>query len=162
MTLAQVSGIAPGISAHVSASGYIPAVPVEAPGEMSQLFVLWLDSAQLQALDETEPNYWRRELPSSRFPVDLSGVRIPSCYIYVGKHGCLIDPTGKPRRLTNQQSLIEELLAESSALRDLCGTTAQEFIVCVRNETVRRAVKQLFITQRRTAAQPALDSLPTS
>lgn len=158
MTLADISGIAAGVSAHVSAPGYIPAVPVEAPGEVARLFVLWLDSEQLKALDATEPNYWRRELPADQFPVQLvSGHSIPKCFIYVGRHGCLVNREGLPLRLTSQRALIENLLTESPALRELCGTTADEFTVSVHHEDVRRTVRQLFINEKRTQRQPGLE-----
>ena len=138
-------------------------MPVEVPGEVARVFVLWLDGEQLDALDATEPNYWRRTLPSERFPVDLaSGVRIPNCFIYVGKHGCLVNAAGEPRRLISQMSLIEQLLAESTALRDLCGATVHDFTASVRHEAVRQAVRQLFINEKRAQAQPSLESLPSA
>lgn len=140
MTFADVHGITPGVSAHVNRWGYIPAAPVEAPGETTRLFVLWLDERQLAALDLTEPNYDRRPLPPGRHPVTLeSGVRLPACSVYVGRHGCLADPTGRPRRLTPQPALIRTLLDESADLRRLCGRTPEDFVGAVRDEAVRVA-----------------------
>ncbi|WP_143831790.1 hypothetical protein [Nocardiopsis sp. CNR-923] len=73
MTLADVDGIAPGVSAHVNRCGYLPAAPVAAPGRTHRLFVLWLDDAELDALDATEPNYRGRcrwtATPSRSCPV---------------------------------------------------------------------------------------------
>ncbi|GLW08974.1 hypothetical protein Misp01_41040 [Microtetraspora sp. NBRC 13810] len=163
MTLADVEGIAPGVSAHVNRWGYVPAVPVETPGESSRLFVLWLDDRELSTLDITEPNYWRRRMPVERHPVALeSGVLLPPCYVYVGKHGCLADETGEARRLTDQRRLIQSLLDESAELRRLCGSTPDEFISLVRDEALRDTIYRLFPAERRTLLQPGLVDLPSS
>jgi hypothetical protein len=169
MTLADVTGIVPGFSAHVSVPGYIPAAPVQAPGELSRLFVLWLDHVQLAALDATEPNYWRRRLDDRQFPVKLAsgahsrgrfaGAHSTGCFVYVGKHGCLLDRAGEPRRLTTQTSLITTLLAESPALRSMCGETAAEFLVRAQDPGVRNAVRLLFIKEERAGPQPGLAGL---
>ncbi|WP_433431606.1 hypothetical protein [Nonomuraea sp. CA-141351] len=142
MTLADVRGIAPGVSAHVSKWGYVPAAPIETPGETSRLFVLWLDEQQLAALDLTEPNYHRRPLAH---PVTLeSGRRLPPPFVYHGAHGHLADGDGRPRRLTSQRTLIQSLLNESADLRALCGDTPDDFVRNVRDETVREGVYRVF------------------
>lgn len=162
MTPAEVDGLAPGVSAHVNRWGYVPAVPVEAPGETSRLFVLWLDERELAVLDLTEPNYWRRRLPADRHPVTLdSGGPLPSCFVYVGRHGCLVDETGEARRLADQRALIQCLLDESPELRRLCGSTPEEFVVSVRDEALRDTIYRLFPAERRTMSQPALVDLPS-
>ena len=161
LTLADVSNLIPGVSAHVSKPGYIPAVPVRIPGSVSRLFVLWLDNAQLHILDESEPNYWRRRLPAESFPVRLeSGVALPKCFLYVGKHGCLIDTEGRPRRLTGQRSLIQELLDESRLLRKQCGETPEEFVTRVQDSATREAVRRILVMESRVSAQPDLSQLP--
>ncbi|MEV1176275.1 hypothetical protein [Nonomuraea sp. NPDC049784] len=142
MTVADVRGIAPGVSAHVSRWGYVPAAPVETPGETSKLFVLWLDERQLAALDLTEPNYHRRPLTH---PATLeSGRRIPPPFVYQGRHGCLADGAGRPRRLTPQRALIQSLLDESADLRALCGDTPDDFVRNVKDETIREGVHRHF------------------
>ncbi|MEV2277422.1 hypothetical protein AB0I72_17745 [Nocardiopsis sp. NPDC049922] len=157
MTSADVDGIAPGVSAHVNRRGYVPAAPVEVSGPTGRLFVLWLDDAELDALDATEPHYRRRLLPVDRHPVTLeSGVRLPPCSVYVSGHGCLVDGEGRPRRLTDQPTLIRALLAESAALRGLCGPTPDSFVDRVRGSAVRDAVCRLFRTEGRVTAQPGL------
>ncbi|MET7336085.1 hypothetical protein [Nonomuraea sp. NPDC005650] len=158
MTLAEVDGIAPGVSAHVSRWGYLPAVPLEAPGETSRLFVVWPDDRELAALDRTEPNYWRRRLPAERHPVTLeSGTPLPPCFVYVGRHGCLVDETGAARRLADQWTLIQRLLDESAELRRLCGSTPEEFVASVRDEALRETIRRLFPTR----SQPGLAGLPS-
>ncbi|MFG6194298.1 hypothetical protein [Nonomuraea sp. JJY05] len=162
MTLADVDGLAPGVSAHVNRWGYMPAVPVETPGETSRLFVLWLDERELAALDLTEPNYWRRRLPAERHPVTLeSGAPLPRCFVYVGRHGCLVDGTGAARRLADQRALIQCLLDESPELRRLCGSTPEEFVASVQDEALRDTIYRLFPAERRTMSQPALVDLPS-
>jgi hypothetical protein len=163
ITISDVSNLVPSVSAHVSKPGYIPAVPVKVPGAASPLFVLWLDNMQLRILDETEPNYWRRRLPAESFPVRLeSGVALPKCSLYVGKHGCLVDTQGQPRQLTDQRTLIQELLDESPLLRKLCGVSPEEFVARVQDSETREAVRRTFATEGRVAAQSDLTRLPES
>ncbi|MFF4415937.1 hypothetical protein ACFYY8_25700 [Streptosporangium sp. NPDC001559] len=162
MTRANVTGIAPGVSAHINRNGYVPAAPIEIPEKAHLLFVLWLDDEQLSVLDATEPNYHRRLLPPGKFPIKLaSGVGLPACHIYVGKHGYLVDRAGVPFRLGEQAELIRQLLTHSSALRRLCGNTPEEFISHVQDEAVRKLAYAIF--RKEGLARPQLDflSLPT-
>jgi hypothetical protein len=141
----------------------VPAVPVETPERASRLFVLWLDDTQLQALDITEPNYRRRLMPADQFPVTLeSGVSLPPCFVYVGKHGYLVDQFEEPRLLKDQRILISSLLDESPELRKLCGATSEEFVERVQDPGVRDAVRQLFRSEGRARLQPGLDRLPAT
>jgi hypothetical protein len=161
VTLADVSNLIPGVSAHVSRPGYIPAVPVRIPGAVSRLFVLWLDNAQLHILDESEPNYWRRRLPAESFPVRLeSGVTLPKCFLYVGKHGCLMNTEEWPKRLTGQRTLIQELLDESLLVRKQCGESPEEFVTRVQDSATREAVRRILAMEGRVSAQPDLSQLP--
>jgi hypothetical protein len=163
VTLSDVSNLVPGVSAHVSKPGYIPAVPVKVPGAASRLSVLWLDNVQLRILDETEPNYRRLRLPAESFPVRLeSGVALSKCSLYVGKHGCLVDTQGQPRRLTDQWTLIQELLDESPLLRKLCGESPEEFVARAQDSETRKAVRRTFATEGKVAAQSDLTQLPES
>jgi hypothetical protein len=159
--LSDVSNVVRGVSGHVSRPGYIPAVPVKVPGAASPLFVLWLDNVQLRILDETEPNYWRRRLPAESFPVRLeSGAALSKCFLYVGKHGCLVDTHGRPRQLTDQRTLIQELLDGSPLLRKLCGESPEEFVVRVQDSETREAVRRTFAAEGKVATQPDLTQLP--
>jgi hypothetical protein len=72
MTYVAVGGLVPGVSAHVSRPGYVPATPVLLPGATGRLVLLWLDDAQLAAVDATEPNYHRTALPAE-VTVSLAG-----------------------------------------------------------------------------------------
>ncbi len=162
MTLADVTGLIPGVSAHVSKPGYIPAAPVKVSGEVSHLFVLWLDDTQLHTLDETEPNYRRCSLSPGSFRVRIaSGAVLPNCFLYVGKHGCLVDSAGRPKRLGDQRSLIRELLDESARLRELCGETPEDFAARMRDPAARETVQQVFALEGKVLVQPGLIPLPS-
>jgi hypothetical protein len=73
---ARVTGLEIGVSAHVSALGYVSAAPFRAPGHTRELFLTWLDPAQLAAIDASEgvtrPSgaYDRVVLPSTGFRVE--------------------------------------------------------------------------------------------
>ena len=146
MTAVRVHGLAAGVSAHVSAPGYVPATPVEDPAAVAGMWVLWLDAAGLAALDATEPNYRRVRVPP-RHPIFLPpGAALHGCSVYVSRHGHLVDARGEPRRLTDQAALISALLAEVPALSALAGRSPAEWIRRTRDERVRDGVRELFRT----------------
>lgn len=128
MVRARVTGIDVGVSAHVSRMGYVSASPVDAPGVTRELFVIWLDPEQLALIDATEPNYDRVLLPAPGFRVELeNGEALLDAFAYVNHHGVLHHGDGIPRRHPGQRALITELLARSTALRELFGATPEEF-----------------------------------
>ncbi len=135
MTRARVTGIEVGVSAHVSLLGYVSASPFDAPGNIRELFVTWLDAEQLAVIDASEgvttPTgpYDRAWLPSSEVSVKLldSGERLPGVYAYVNRRGVLHDGSGSPRRHPGERRLLTELLDESPGLRELFGATPEEF-----------------------------------
>ncbi|WP_218034439.1 hypothetical protein, partial [Acrocarpospora corrugata] len=103
----------------------------------SRLFVLWLDEPQFEILDATKPNYDRRVLPLDDFPVVLtSGVPLPACFVYVGKHD-LSDENGQALRLTEQAVLISRILA------GLCGSTVLELLTHIQDAAVREAAYEI-------------------
>lgn len=123
ITAVRVHGLAVGVSAHVSRVGYLPATSVSDPAAESELWMVWLDSAALAAMDATEPNYRRVRL-SSRYPMHLtSGQPVTDGWLYLSRYGHLLNAAGEPRRLTDQATLITSLLTEVPALRALAGTT---------------------------------------
>ncbi|NED97350.1 hypothetical protein G1H11_18800 [Phytoactinopolyspora alkaliphila] len=154
ITAVDVGNLAPGVSAHVSRPGYVPATPVAAPGETSRLVVVWLDTSQLRAMDATEPNYDRTALPADRFPVrhETGAPSACSCEVYVSHHGCLTDRSGAVRRLEPQSVLIQSLLAGSPALRELAGETPESFVCVMRRDpSARQKARRLFITEGRVS-----------
>lgn len=135
MTRARVTGIEVGVSAHVSLLGYVSASPFNAPGNVRELFVTWLDADQLAVIDASEgvtaPTgpYDRAWLPSPEVGVELldSGERLPGVYAYVNRRGVLHDGSGSPRRHPGERRLLTELLDGSPGLRALFGVAPEEF-----------------------------------
>lgn len=134
MTRSLVTGIEVGVSAHVSRLGYVSASPFNAPGNLRELFVTWLDANQLAVIDASEGvpvpagPYDRAWLPSPTVSVELeSGERLPGVYAYVNRRGVLHDGSGSPRRHPGEHRLLTELLDASPALRNLFGVTPEEF-----------------------------------
>jgi hypothetical protein len=154
MTYMTVHGLTPGVSAHVSRPGYVPAAPVLAPGVSVRLPVLWLDDAQLSVLDATEPNYRRLPVPDT---VTVDGLR-PE--MYAGRHGCLADRRGEPFTLTGQVELLARLLADLPELGLLTGATdPEEFVARVRNDPdLRERVRLLWRREGRVARQDGRDT----
>jgi hypothetical protein len=114
------------------------------PAAVSGLWVVWLDTAALTAMDATEPNYQRVRL-SSRHAVQLTpGQPVAPCWVYRSRHGYLLNAAGTPRRLTDQATLITALLAEIPALQPLAGTSPPDWIERTRNPGVRDAIRHLF------------------
>jgi hypothetical protein len=157
---AKVTGIEIGVSAHVSGTGYVSASPFRAPGLTRELFVTWLDPAQLAAVDASEgvtaPSgaYDRVLLPASDVPVELeSGEVLDGTHLYVNRRGVLHDGSGTPRRHRGQRALLAGLLAESPRLRELFGSTPEEFCARARGD---RALcvrgTRLFAEEGRTTA----------
>jgi hypothetical protein len=144
ITAVSVRGLAVGVSAHVSRPGYLPATPVPDAGAVSHLWVVWLDAPALAAIDATEPNYQRIRLPD-RYPVRLTGGQpVPECWVYLSRHGYLVNQAGEPRRLTDQATLISALLAEIPALQTLTGVTPREWVERTRDAEARDAVREVF------------------
>jgi hypothetical protein len=144
ITAVSVDGLAVGVSAHVSRPGYLPATPVPDEGAVSNLWLVWLDAAALAAVDATEPNYERIPLPT-RYSVRLtSGQPVMPCWIYLSRHGYLINEAGEPRRLTDQATLISALLAGIPSLPALGGTSPQEWIERTHDPVVRDAIREAF------------------
>ncbi|WP_395572491.1 hypothetical protein [Streptomyces sp. BK79] len=135
MVRARVTGLDIGVSAHVSRMGYVSASPMGAPGVVRELFVLWLDAEQLAVIDASEGvpmasgNFDRAWLPAPDVRVEpADGTVLPGAYVYVNRHGVLGDGDGTPRRHPgDQRVLITELLRGSARLRELFGTTPEEF-----------------------------------
>ncbi|MFE7174106.1 hypothetical protein [Streptomyces sp. NPDC057616] len=134
MVRTRVTGLAVGVSAHVSRMGYVSASPVQAPGAVRELFVTWLDAEQLAVIDASEGvplpygNYRRAWLPAPEVRIELpDGTRLPGVYSYVNRRGVLHDGAGVPRGHPGQRELITELLTAVPRLRQLFGVTPEEF-----------------------------------
>ncbi|WP_156724590.1 hypothetical protein [Streptomyces apocyni] len=161
MIRAAVTGIGPGVSAHIGRAGYVPAAPVLTTGDATTLVVSWLTGAQLAALDSTERHYDRVVLPGARFPVELpSGERLGGCQVYVGKYGCLLADDSAPQALLPQRELLRLLLERSAALRMLLGRTPEAAVArAAADATVREAARRIFAAEGWVARQPELEAL---
>ncbi|CAL9368183.1 hypothetical protein [Streptomyces sp. enrichment culture] len=142
MVKVRVTGVAAGVSAHVSRMGYVSASPVHAPGAVRELFVTWLDAAQLAVVDASEGvplpagNFRRAWLPGSEVRVELEdGRTLPGVYAYVNRRGVLRDGTGAPRAHPGQRALLTELLVALPRLRELFGVTPEEFVARARADS---------------------------
>ncbi|MFF3464050.1 hypothetical protein ACWCQN_03320 [Streptomyces sp. NPDC001984] len=133
MVRSGVTGLDIGVSAHVSVMGYVSASPFLAPGAVRELFVTWFDARQLAVIDASERAYDRAWLPGSDIPIETdSGERLPGAFVYVNRHGVLHDGSDAPYRHPGQRALLGELLGESTRLRELFGTTPEEFVARAR------------------------------
>ena len=113
MVKARVTGIGIGVSAHVSLLGYLSASPFRSPNSTSELFLTWLDEAQLAVVDASEGvdpptgNFQRAALPAADFRVELeSGDLLDHAWIYVNRWGVLRDggPARAPTRAGSARS----------------------------------------------------------
>ena len=145
VTAVTVDGLSVGVSAHVSKAGYVPATPVPDPLATSQpMWVTWLAPEELEAMDKTEPNYDRVQVPGS-CAVRLTPVQaLSQCWLYVSRHGYLTERSGEPRKLVGQGDLISRLLAELPALTDLAGNSPEEWVSRARDQGVRDGIRDLF------------------
>ncbi|MFI9822645.1 hypothetical protein ACIHFC_19560 [Streptomyces sp. NPDC052013] len=160
MVRARVTGVDVGVSAHVSRMGYVSASPVAAPGVVRELFLLWLDAAQLAVIDASEGvplphgNYHRAWLPFPDARIEVAdGTVLPGAYVYVNRHGVLHDGTGAPRTHPGQRTLLTELLVDSPRLRELFGVTPEQFCARARSdlELCARGTR-LFAEEKRVTA----------
>ncbi|MFJ5773943.1 hypothetical protein [Streptomyces sp. NPDC093094] len=139
MVRARVTGLAVGVSAHVSRMGYVSASPVRAPDSVGELFVTWLDDEQLAVVDTSEGvplpggNFRRAWLPAPEVRVELEDRQVlTGVYAYVNRRGVLHDGEGVPRAHPGQRALIGELLVRLPRLREMFGVTPEEFVARAR------------------------------
>ncbi|MEV4442884.1 hypothetical protein AB0K09_28510 [Streptomyces sp. NPDC049577] len=131
MVPARTRGIAVGCSAHIGRAGYVAAAPYADPDAERTLVISWLDAAQLAAVDATEIHYHRVLLPGGAYPMTLpSGERLGGAYLYVSRHGVLLDPaTRRPRPGGGDQAvLLAGLLRASPRLRALLGPDPEHWV----------------------------------
>lgn len=150
MTHAVLDGVSVGHSAHVSRAHYIAMTPYGAPSATAKpVCVLWLDDAQLRALDRTEPNYDRVLLRSDDYPLVLrSQERLSDFAIYASKWGVLSGSDGRPYLPSSQDQLIRLLLGRSADLRALLGKDPRQFVEnAAEGEDRRLQARELFAEQ---------------
>ncbi|MFI7586589.1 hypothetical protein ACIB24_05890 [Spongisporangium articulatum] len=145
----EVQGLRVGVSAHISAAGYLPTSPVLEPAADERLHLLLLDADQLEAVDRTEPNYVRTFAPHTTVGAGLeSGEVLGGVHVYAGRHGLLTDEEGLALRPADQHRLVSGLLARSVALRAVMGETPEAFVTTAQNRPDARARgTELFRTE---------------
>ncbi|GAA5033994.1 hypothetical protein [Streptomyces siamensis] len=154
---ARVTGIGIGVSAYVSPLGYVSSSPFHTPGVSRDLFITWLDAAQLEIVDASEGifdpdgEYDRVLLPPEDFPMELaSGELLGGAYLYVHRYGVIHDGSGAPRTHPGERRLLTELLSESRQLREWFGDTPEEFSTRARgNEQLCEKGTRLFADEGR-------------
>ncbi len=100
-----VAGLTVGHSAHVSVAGYVPFAPAAGPpGRRGRFLAAWLDEAELDRLDVTEPNYRRSQLAPGSGPG-------PAWALYRGRRGLLRVPGRAPLGAGPQAAAWAELAA---------------------------------------------------
>lgn len=145
----QVTGIRVAHSAHVSKRGYIAAAPFLALGHVTSVVSALLDDEQLQALDDTEPNYERILVTTDTCQLELEGGERPTSFLlYRSKHGVLGPPDGDPLDLQDQRDLFSHLRRHVAGLDALVGGNDADVEVTMQrlafDEDLRRQVKQVF------------------
>jgi hypothetical protein len=125
----SVVGLNIGVSAHISPAGYVAISPYADPDTSCEIYITWLDSAQLEAVDASEfPQYRRILVSATDYPMDLpSGERVDVAYLYVNSIGVLADADGTPMVSRDQSALLSALLSRSAKLRSMFGTP-QEWV----------------------------------
>lgn len=157
MVKAHVSGIGIGVSAYVSPLGYVSSSPFHTPGQGRDLFITWLDAAQLEIIDASEGisdrdgEYDRVLIPGADFPMELeSGELLGGAYLYVHRYGVIQDGAGAPRPHPGERQLLTDLLSESRQLREWFGGTPDEFSSRARgNEQLCEKGTRLFADEGR-------------
>lgn len=119
----EVTGLKVAHSAHISRLGYIAAAPFLAPGQVTPVVSALLDDEQLQALDDSEPNYDRTLVPSKVCQLELEGGERPTSFLlYRSTHGVLAPPGGNPLELQDQRVLFTRLLEGVASFGVLVGS----------------------------------------
>lgn len=151
-TAATATDLAVGHSAHISGPGYVPAAPWHRQDAISDVVLAWLSTAQVRALDATEPNYVRVRLGTDRYPLaTASGHRLPEYHVYRSRWGLLAE--GEPLPLLSQSALVRWLNERLPG--DPLPTEAPRAAAVLAEESVREA----FPVRARAAGLVTADGL---
>jgi hypothetical protein len=103
---ARLDGFDVVYSAHVSPYGAVPATLQGRPDHAVDVHVLFVDDAQVAAIDAYEPNYQRRRLDGLSLRLE-DGDTIRSAEAYISLHGCLtIDGAACPLAQRDQRTVL--------------------------------------------------------
>lgn len=106
---ARVAGLSVVHSCHITRYGAVPATVVVDPGADTEVAVTFLDDAQLEVIDATEPVHERPVLDGDRHPLRLVGGSLVASYRCYRSTRAVFALEGRPVRLT-------EIVAEGSGL----------------------------------------------
>lgn len=157
----KVTGLAVAHSAHVSKPGYIPYVPVRSQFQREiELYALWLDTEQIQRMDQTEPNYRRLTLGTQSVIVRLeSGDSLRTVTLYAGLWGALrLVSAGPPVPATTQACLFT-LLSSTEWFQDLVPESIdgpQSAIAALATDASRRECVRSVMAEQRLAVSDEL------
>ncbi len=122
-------------SAHLNKNGYLPAAPIHGDDarDLENAQVIFLDEEQLNAVDESEPNYTRVRIGSECYSIVLdNGEALSTCSIYQTRHGVIepripaLGPFFNAKDMTPQRDAVNELLQTEPALSELLGVRSYE------------------------------------
>ena len=123
-------------SAHVSPYGAVPATIQRRPGHAADVHVLFVDDAQVAAIDAYEPNYQRRRFDGISLRLDDGGT-LDSAEAYVSLHGCLnVDGAECPIAGCDQQTVLALVRDRIAPDQDL-----DEFILAGIRDPARQAAR---------------------
>jgi hypothetical protein len=137
MVRAALTDVAIGHSAHLSLPGYVAAAPYRCPGSRTEVVVTFVTDAQLERLDQTEPNYTRRRLVVGLELDD--GSRPRESWLYVSRRGVIALPGGKILPLGTQADLWAVLGEVDDVLRSFAVPDGAP----ARREAVRERLLEL-------------------
>ncbi|MGW5312009.1 hypothetical protein [Nocardia thailandica] len=142
----RVSGIAVGVSGHISAAGYVSASPYLDPAATTDVVVTLLDDRQLELVDGTEfPRYRRALLTGDRYPMTWGdGRALRAAYLYVNTHGVLCARDGTPMRAAPQDRILTDLIERCATLADLFGSPHDWARRSVADPTLKEAGRRAF------------------
>ncbi len=121
-------------SAHVTQYGAIAANLQHAPGAVVEVYVTWLDDAQLLRMHDTElggENYYYGRLDNIRLAfADLSLADLSAAFVYLSTRGCLaqdgqaigleaVPARERPHRALGQREVLEFVRGRYRPERDL-------------------------------------------
>ncbi len=134
----RITGLEVGHSAHVSRGGYVPAAPFASRGARAELFVLWLDGAQRNAVDATEPGYRRQRLPEGCTVTLPCGRGLAGAEVYRSRHGLLSLDGSAPLPLRSQREVVGGLRERLDAEGPPRWPSVEAFVrACTGSATLR-------------------------
>lgn len=128
-----LTGHAIGHSPHLAVYGSLPATLVPCADATAEVSLLMVTAEQLHALTWTEFNYLLARIDGERFQSDAVHQPPRKLFVYVSRHGHVVDPGGSPLRLidSGQAELLDRAaqhaLEPTSSGRQLVRRTVESY-----------------------------------